>query len=87
MRACVLRSNPLKPEGEWITYIDLKQQGGELQLAKQPNYGKCQKVRLRRAPFPPSSRSPAARCDAPLRRRSRGDACSFSHLHPAPTLV
>mmetsp|Transcript_82251 Transcript_82251/g.199589 ORF Transcript_82251/g.199589 Transcript_82251/m.199589 type:complete len:278 (-) Transcript_82251:82-915(-) len=35
--------NPLKPEGEWITYIDLKQQGGELQLAKQPQYGKCHK--------------------------------------------
>jgi hypothetical protein len=35
--------NPLKPEGEWITYIDLKQQGGELQLAKQPTNGKCQK--------------------------------------------
>ena len=44
----VRRSNPLKPEGEWITYIDLKQEGTELQLATQPQYGKCNKVRATR---------------------------------------
>jgi len=35
--------NPLKPEGEWVGMIDLKQEGEELQLAQQPTAGKCLK--------------------------------------------
>jgi hypothetical protein len=35
--------NPLKPEGEWVGMIDLKQEGDVLQLAQQPSHGKCQK--------------------------------------------
>jgi len=35
--------NPLKPEGDWITRIDLKQEGDKLSLAWQPDFGKCQK--------------------------------------------
>jgi len=35
--------NPLKPEGEWVTHIDLVQEGDQLQLATQPSYGKCKK--------------------------------------------
>ena len=35
--------NPLKKEGEWVTYIDLQQEGDQLQLATQPTYGKCLK--------------------------------------------
>ena len=34
--------NPLKPEGEWVSMIDLVQKGDQLMLA-QPSYGKCQK--------------------------------------------
>merc|ERR1719335_1938463 len=35
--------NPLKPEGEWVGMIDLKQEGDQLQLASQPSHGKCKK--------------------------------------------
>lgn len=35
--------NPLKPEGEWVTKIDLVQEGDQLLLAQQPTHGKCQK--------------------------------------------
>jgi len=35
--------NPLKPEGEWVSKIDLVQEGQQLQLATQPQHGKCQK--------------------------------------------
>ena len=35
--------NPLKPEGEWVTMIDLQQEGEQLLLASQPTHGKCQK--------------------------------------------
>lgn len=33
--------NPLKPEGDWITKIDLKLEKGNVVLAKQPTHGKC----------------------------------------------
>jgi len=35
--------NPLKPEGEWVSMIDLAQEGEQLQLATQPTAGKCLK--------------------------------------------
>ena len=35
--------NPLKPEGEWVTKIDLKEEKGALVLAQQPTHGKCNK--------------------------------------------
>ena len=35
--------NPLKPEGEWVTKIDLKEEKGALALAQQPTHGKCNK--------------------------------------------
>ena len=35
--------NPLKPEGEWVGMIDLKQEGEALVLAQQPSHGKCNK--------------------------------------------
>lgn len=35
--------NPLKPEGEWASMIDLVQEGEQLQLASQPAHGKCLK--------------------------------------------
>ena len=35
--------NPLKPEGEWVSMIDLVQKGDQLMLAQQPSHGKCQK--------------------------------------------
>merc|ERR1719409_1516087 len=35
--------NPLKPEGEWVSKIDLVQEGDQLQLASQPMSGKCLK--------------------------------------------
>ena len=37
------RSNPLKPDGEWVTKIDLREEKGQLQLAAQPTHGKCQR--------------------------------------------
>ena len=42
MVAC---SNPLKPEGEWVSKIDLVQEGDQLQLATQPTHGHCKKER------------------------------------------
>jgi len=35
--------NPLKPEGDWVGMIDLKEEGTELQLAQQQTHGKCLK--------------------------------------------
>ena len=35
--------NPLKPEGEWVSKIDLKEEKGALVLAQQPTHGKCNK--------------------------------------------
>jgi len=35
--------NPLKPEGDWVSKIDLVQEGDQLQLASQPMHGHCQK--------------------------------------------
>ncbi|KAL3918667.1 MAG: hypothetical protein SGPRY_005925 [Prymnesium sp.] len=35
-------SNPLKSEGEWVSKIDLVQEGDQLQLGMQPTYGHCE---------------------------------------------
>ena len=35
--------NPLKPEGEWVSKIDLIQEGDQLQLGMQPTHGHCEK--------------------------------------------
>jgi hypothetical protein len=35
--------NPLKPEGDWVSMLDLKEEGEELHLAEQYTNGKCQK--------------------------------------------
>ena len=35
--------NPLKPEGEWVSKIDLIQEGDQLQLGMQPSNGHCEK--------------------------------------------
>ena len=35
--------NPLKSEGEWVSKIDLVQEGDALMLATQPQFGKCGK--------------------------------------------
>jgi len=35
--------NPLKPEGDWVSKIDLIQEGEQLQLGMQPTNGHCEK--------------------------------------------
>ena len=35
--------NPVKTEGEWVSMLDLVQEGEQLQLAQQPTHGKCLK--------------------------------------------
>jgi len=35
--------NPLKAEGDWVSKIDIAQEGDQLQLASQPMHGKCLK--------------------------------------------
>ncbi|KAL1500615.1 hypothetical protein AB1Y20_013267 [Prymnesium parvum] len=35
--------NPLKPEGEWVSKIDLVQEGEQLLLGMQPTHGHCER--------------------------------------------
>eukprot|EP00316_Scyphosphaera_apsteinii_P004959 CAMPEP_0119313242 /NCGR_PEP_ID=MMETSP1333-20130426/28442_1 /TAXON_ID=418940 /ORGANISM="Scyphosphaera apsteinii, Strain RCC1455" /LENGTH=265 /DNA_ID=CAMNT_0007318039 /DNA_START=76 /DNA_END=873 /DNA_ORIENTATION=+ len=38
-----LMCNPVKPEGDWVSKIDLVQEGTQLMLATQPEHGKCKR--------------------------------------------
>ena len=42
-RCACARSNPLKPEGDWVSKIDLIQEGDQLLLGMQPTHGHCKK--------------------------------------------